>query len=79
MVAKQSVYRITVSRVFRGTGLRERSSTRLFSGLFFGVGPWDLSTFCGAGAVLAAVLLTAGWTPARHAIAIEPLLALRVI
>ena len=55
------------------------TGTRLFSGLLFGVGPWDLPTFCGAGAVLAAVLLTAGWAPARRATVIEPLSALRVI
>ena len=55
------------------------TATRLFSGLLFGVGPWDLPAFCGAGAVLAVVLLAAGWAPARRATIIEPLAALRLI
>jgi predicted permease len=54
------------------------TATRLFSELLFGVGPWNLPTFCGAGAVLAVVLLAAGWVPARRATNIEPLSALRL-
>jgi predicted permease len=54
------------------------AATRLFSGLLFGVGPWDVPTFAGAGIVLAAALLAAGFAPARRATGIEPLSALRV-
>ena len=55
------------------------TATRLFSALLFGVGPWDIPAFLGAGLVLAAVLLAAGWGPARRATGIEPVSALRVI
>jgi len=54
------------------------SATRMFSGLLFGVGPWDLLTFAAAGVVLAAVLLAAGLAPARRATGIQPLSALRI-
>jgi ABC-type antimicrobial peptide transport system permease subunit len=54
------------------------AATQTFSGLLFGVGPWDLPTFCGAGAVLTAVLLAAGLAPARRATGIEPASALRI-
>jgi ABC-type antimicrobial peptide transport system permease subunit len=54
------------------------AATRLFSGLLFGVGPCDVPNFAGAGVVLAAVLLAAGFAPARRATGIEPLSALRV-
>jgi predicted permease len=54
------------------------AATRLFSGLLFGVGPWDVPTFAGASIVLAAVLLAAGFAPARRATGIEAVSALRV-
>ena len=54
------------------------AATQLFSGLLFGVGPWDVPTFVAAGIVLAAVLLAAGFAPARRATGIEPVSALRV-
>ncbi len=52
-------------------------ATRLFSSLLFGVSPWDAATFVGAPLLLAAVLIVAGFVPAR-ATAIEPLAALRI-
>ena len=54
------------------------AATQLFSGLLFGVGPWDVPTFAGAAILLAAVLLAAGFAPARRATGIEPVSALRV-
>ncbi len=55
------------------------TATRLFSSLLFGVNAWDPATFVGAGLLLAAVLLAAGFVPVRRAMAVEPLSALRVI
>jgi predicted permease len=54
------------------------AATRLFSSLLFGVGAWDVPTFAGAAILLAAVLVLAGFVPARRAASIEPGSALRV-
>lgn len=54
------------------------TATRLMSKLLFGVGPWDPAAFLGSGILLAAVLVLAGFIPARRATAIEPSAALRV-
>ena len=53
-------------------------ATRLLSSLLFGLGPWDIPTFAGAAILLIAVVLVAGFVPARRATAIEPVSALRV-
>lgn len=52
-------------------------ATRLFSSLLFGVGAWDVPTFIGAAVLLAAVLIAAGFLPARRATSIDPVSALR--
>ncbi len=54
-------------------------ATRLFAALLFGVGPWDWTAFGGAVALLTAVLLAAGFVPARRATGIDPSVALRVV
>lgn len=54
------------------------TATKLCSSLLLGIDPWDVPTLAGAAMVLTAVLLTAGFVPARRATAIEPLSALRV-
>lgn len=53
-------------------------ATRVFRTLLFGVGAWDVPTFVGAGVLLAAVLVVAGFLPARRATSIEPVSALRM-
>lgn len=53
------------------------AATRSFSALLFGVSPWDAPVFALAALVLAAVLLLAGFLPARRATGIEPSSALR--
>ena len=53
-------------------------TSRRFSELLFGIGAWDIPTFAAAGLVLAAVLLVAGWIPARRATTADPASALRV-
>ena len=51
--------------------------TQVLSGLLFGVGTRDPITFVVVAAVLAMVALLAAWIPARRAIRIEPVIALR--
>ena len=53
------------------------ASTRLLSAMLYGVRPVDPVVFGLAFAGLLAVALAASWIPARRAVSIEPLLALR--
>jgi predicted permease len=55
------------------------TATRMLSTLLFGVRPWDPQAFTAAIILLAAVLVTAGWLPARRATSIQPLSALRSV
>jgi len=51
--------------------------SRLVSGLLFGVEPTDPLCFVGSAAVLVIVAIAACLLPARRAVAIEPMTALR--
>ena len=51
--------------------------SRLISGLLFGIGAQDPTTFCTVAAILGAVALLAAWLPAMVAARIDPVLALR--
>lgn len=53
------------------------AASRLLSGLLFGVSPHDPLTFVVLPAGLFAVAVLASWIPARRALAIEPVAALR--
>ena len=63
-----------------GLGLAYVLATLLASGIqnvLFGVTPHDLATFLGVGAVVAGVSLVATLVPARRAMRVDPIIALR--
>jgi ABC-type antimicrobial peptide transport system permease subunit len=51
--------------------------TRLITGFLYGVSPTDPLTFAAIALLLSAVAALACWLPARHAMRIEPMVALR--
>jgi putative ABC transport system permease protein len=50
---------------------------RFLTSLLFGVGSYDAVTFVGVPVLLAAVALTAAYVPARRAMRVDPIVALR--
>jgi putative ABC transport system permease protein len=51
--------------------------SRMLTGLLFGVQPVDPPTIAAAASLLLGVALVAAWVPARRAMAVEPMTALR--
>jgi putative ABC transport system permease protein len=51
--------------------------TRVLSGMLYGVRPGDVTTYIAVGLLLAAVALLAGYIPARRAVSMNPMSALR--
>src|SRR5688572_7106669 len=58
-------------------GLLSAPLSRMLEGLLFGVQPLDGPTIAGAAVLLVGVALAAAWVPARRAMAVEPMVALR--
>src|SRR5262249_6165782 len=66
----------TLGGIAVGTAIAWAGSRTLES-LLFGVAPRDAATFFAASALVLIVAATAGWLPARAALAVSPLIALR--
>jgi putative ABC transport system permease protein len=74
------VLREGASMAFLGIGigmLLALGLTRLIASQLYGVTPHDPLTFSGAGLVLAVVAMTACYIPARRAMRMDPVVALR--
>jgi ABC-type antimicrobial peptide transport system permease subunit len=69
-------FTLAAGGVVLGTGMALASS-RILVGLLYGVGPRDPLTFAGVAAGLLAVALFACWIPARRALRVNPINALR--
>jgi putative ABC transport system permease protein len=69
--AKLAFVGVTIG-IAAGLGL-----TRLMASLLYGVGPTDIVTFASVAIVLLGIALFACWIPARRAMKIDPMVALR--
>ena len=69
---------LTLTAIGLGIGLAVAvAGTRLMSGLLYGVNALDVATFAGVSALLSSVALLACYVPARRAMRVDPLIALR--
>jgi putative ABC transport system permease protein len=68
--------RLTVAGVLIGV-VAAMASTQLLSSLLFAVAPADPATFVGIAVIVAAIALLASYVPARRALSIDPMEALR--
>jgi predicted permease len=75
MVLRESVWMATLGIALGVTGAF--GLTRFVASMLFGLKPMDPITMAGAGVVLFAVALAAGYGPARRASRIDPMVALR--
>ena len=75
MVTRESLW-LTVPGLLVGMGVA-LAAFRAFSGMLVGVSASDPLTFAGSAIFLVAVALLASYLPARHAVQIDPMAALR--
>jgi len=72
----RSVISVLAVGVVAGVGI-SLAATRVLQQLLFGLGPHDVVTMIAAVAVLSVVALIAGYLPARRAMKVDPMVALR--
>ena len=82
--SRRSVMRLVLGQSLRlvATGLvlglvLAALAARGLASLLFGVGPFDVLSFAGAAAVIGSVAVVATWLPARRALGVDPVAALR--
>jgi putative ABC transport system permease protein len=75
LVVGQAMTLVAISLVLGLAGAF--AATRLLNSLLFGVGASDPVTFVAIGLLVSAVALIAAWLPARRAIRVDPIIALR--
>jgi putative ABC transport system permease protein len=75
MILRQSLWMVAIGIVVGLAGAL--AATRLMAALLFGVGASDISTYLGVIAVLGGAALLASFIPARRAMKIDPMVALR--
>jgi ABC-type antimicrobial peptide transport system permease subunit len=80
----RSIYRLVLGRGLRlacagvAAGLLlALAATRFLASMLFGVSAWDPGVFSAATALVLIASLLAAWIPARRALAIDPVAALR--
>jgi putative ABC transport system permease protein len=74
------ILRHTLKLTLMGVGLGLAGAllvARFLASLVFGVGTYDAGTFCGVALLLVLVALGASWIPARRAMRVDPMVALR--
>jgi predicted permease len=75
LVVRQGLY-LTMIGLAVGLGMAF-GAARLLSSLLYGIAPTDPTTFIGVGLLLSAVVVLACYIPARRAMRVDPMVALR--
>jgi putative ABC transport system permease protein len=82
--AKSSIFKLIVGQAMTLVGISvvigvagAFAATRLLSSLLFGVSAWDPVTFGGIVLLISVVAFLAAWLPARRAMRVNPIIALR--
>jgi ABC-type antimicrobial peptide transport system permease subunit len=75
LVVRQGLF-LTVIGLAVGLGMAF-GAAHLLSSLLYGIAPTDPTTFIGVGLLLSAVVVLACYIPARRAMRVDPMVALR--
>ncbi len=75
MILRQSLWMVAIGMIVGLAGAL--AATRLMAALLFGIGTSDVSTYAGVILLLGAAALLASFIPARRAMKVDPMVALR--